>query len=87
MHALSVLVETDLWNITSILRSRWMKTRTTYATTTVGACLAEGFTLLPTFEAPHFSLVVEDVDRDLVTLYARFSRSTQANPHAFEGWR
>lgn len=47
------------WTLERVL-SEHLATRTTYATTTVGQVVSEGLMLLPTFDAPHYDVVLED---------------------------
>jgi hypothetical protein len=47
------------WTLERVL-SEHLAPRTTYATTTVGRVHDEGLMLLPTFDAPHYDVVLEE---------------------------
>jgi hypothetical protein len=48
--------------------------------TTVGRLAAAGFTLLPTFTAPHYTVLLPDID--MVDDLARAFGDLRANPYA-----
>lgn len=56
--AISAEVTVDAWDVDAILSGPRLRTRRTYAATTVGAVLDAGFDLLPTFRSPHYSVVL-----------------------------
>lgn len=57
MVAFSVDATVAGWTLEAILHDR-LWSRTTYATATAGALRRAGYELLPTFDAPHFDVVV-----------------------------
>lgn len=56
--AISAEVTIPGWDVESILRGSRLRSRRTYAIVGVGELLEAGFTLLPTFNAPHYSVVL-----------------------------
>ena len=68
------------WDIERILARR-LDTRRKYATARAGALLDAGFDLMPTFTAPHYSLLLpsytSEVARQLVEVFGR----VKDNPH------
>ena len=62
-----------------------MRSRATYAVTTVGALREEGFALLPTYDAPHYDLLLRSAEyRDAQALLAVFG-SPEPNPYKRRG--
>jgi len=61
------------WDLASILSGRRLRTRRRYAHVTTRELIAAGFTLLPTFSLPHYSIVLgtyteNEAERLLVVL-------------------
>jgi hypothetical protein len=56
--AISAEVTMPGWDVGSILSGSRLRTRRSYASTPVGAATDAGFWLLPTFSAPHYSIVL-----------------------------
>jgi hypothetical protein len=65
LACVSVEAVTDQWPIERLLAEH-LATRTTYAWTTVGEVVTAGFGLLPTFDAPHYDVVLQDASDDEV---------------------
>jgi hypothetical protein len=61
------------WDLASILSGRRLRTRRRYAQVTTRELITAGFTLLPTFSLPHYSIVLgayteNETERLLVAL-------------------
>jgi hypothetical protein len=56
--AVSVEMTMPGWDAERILSGRRMRTRRSYAMAPASSVLAGGFELLPTFDAPHYSVVM-----------------------------
>jgi hypothetical protein len=67
------------WTLEAILRDR-LWSRSSYATTTVSALREAGYELLPTFEVPHFDVVLPaaalDAASSLLSLFGPIERNT-----------
>jgi hypothetical protein len=57
------------------------KTRRTYAEAAVATLVQAGFVVLPTFSAPHVSIVLPDYDATCVQALIGFFGPEQPNPH------
>ena len=57
MYSISVNLTVDGWDLEALLAGP-LASRSTYATATVGDVRNAGFELLPTFEAPHYDLLL-----------------------------
>ena len=72
MIAISVDLAIDSWPVERILRER-LWSRSTYATSTVGALRSAGHELVATATAPHFSVVLSEAsEAAAVALLERF---------------
>jgi hypothetical protein len=72
LASISVDATLEGWTVEAILRDR-LWSRTSYATTTVGVLRIAGYELLPTFERPHFDIVLPAATTDAAgTLMALF---------------
>jgi hypothetical protein len=58
-----------------------LRTRRTYAEAPVTAVIAAGFAVLPTFSAPHVSIVLPDYDEACVQALIALFGPEQPNPH------
>lgn len=56
--AISAEVTMPGWDVESILSASRLRTRRSYASTLVGEVTDVGFSLLPSFSAPHYSIVL-----------------------------
>ena len=67
------------WTLEAILRDR-LWSRSSYATTTVGVLRAAGFEMLPTFQVPHYDVVLPAASPDeagiLLSLFSPAERNT-----------
>ena len=68
------------WTLERVL-SEHLATRTTYATTTVGQAHDEGLTLLPTFDAPHYDVVLEEATEAQVARMMSILSEPIRNPY------
>jgi hypothetical protein len=57
MHSVSVSLTVAGWDLQALLAGP-LSSRSTYAVSTAGAVRSAGFTLLPTYEAPHYDLLL-----------------------------
>ena len=72
------------WSLDRVL-SEHLATRTTYATTTVGRVLQAGLVLLPTFDAPHYDVVLEDATSEEVAKLMSVLSQPLRNPYRRRG--
>ena len=68
------------WTPEGILRER-LWSRTSYATTTVGELRRHGYSLLPTFDAPHFDLLAPDATDEVAGTLLSVFGPIQRNPY------
>lgn len=78
--AISVDVTVGEWDVDAILARR-LDTRRSYAIARAGTLLAAGFALLPTFAAPHYSLVLPSYTREAAAKVIEAFGDVKANPH------
>lgn len=64
-----------------VLAGPRLRTRRTYASAPVADLLAGGFSVLPTFTAPHVSIVLPEYDEADVHALVDLLGPEQANPH------
>ena len=57
MYSISVSLTVDGWDLPALLAGP-LSSRSTYAVSTAGAVREAGFTLLPTYDAPHYDLLL-----------------------------
>ena len=80
MCAISVYLSVPGWPVDRILAER-MSTRSRYAVALVSTLLVAGYSLVPTGQLPHFSLVLPGASRvDVSALLAKFG-PTLENPY------
>ncbi len=80
MASVSVDATIGGWTLEAILRDR-LWSRSTYATTTVGALRRSGHDLLPTFGAPHYDLLLPAATLEAAgSLLVRFGPA-ERNPY------
>ena len=75
---------TGVWSLERVL-SEHLATRSTYATTTVGQVLRAGLLLLPTFDAPHYDVVLEDATPEEVAKLMSVLSEPVNNPYRRRG--
>ena len=78
MPSVSVDATVGGWTVEAILGQR-LWTRTSYAATTAGQLREAGYVLLPTFEVPHYDLLLpaatEDAAGTLLSLFGPAERN------------
>lgn len=84
MFSVSVSLTVTGWDLASLLGGP-LSSRSTYALSTVAAVRAAGFDLLPTYEAPHYDLLLEtDEYSEAERLLSLFS-TPASNPYKRRG--
>ena len=78
--AISVDVTITGWDIERIL-ARQLRTRRRYATSRAGALLDAGYDLMPTFSAPHYSLVLPSYTEATAAQLIELFGEVKPNPH------
>ena len=80
LACVSVEAVTAEWSLERVLTEH-LPTRTTYATTTVGAVADAGLGLLPTFGVPHYDVMLEDATAQEVAKLMSILSQPVRNPH------
>jgi hypothetical protein len=84
MYSVSVSLTVDGWDLAALLAGA-LSSRTTFAASTVGAVRRAGFGLLPTYDAPHYDLLLGSAEyREAEALLAVFG-PPEANPYKRRG--
>jgi hypothetical protein len=84
LACVSVEAVTDQWPLERLLAEH-LATRSTYATTTVGEVLDAGFSLLPTFDVPHYDVVLRNASPDEVAKLMSILSDPIRNPYRRKG--
>jgi hypothetical protein len=80
MHSISVSLTVDGWDLEALLAGP-MSSRSTFAISTAGTVRAAGFTLLPTYAAPHYDLLLRTGEyREAEALLSLFG-APEPNPY------
>lgn len=79
--AVSAEVTVGGWDVDRILAGSRLRTRRSYAAAAVGEVLGAGFGLLPTFSAPHYSVVLGSYTVEQAELLVRVLGEVRPNPH------
>ncbi|MFN3215482.1 MAG: hypothetical protein ACE367_03195 [Acidimicrobiales bacterium] len=79
--AVSAEVTIDGWDVDRILSGSRLRTRRSYATAAVDELLAAGFGLLPTFSAPHYSVLLGSYTVEQAELLIRLLGEVRPNPY------
>ena len=79
--AISAEVTVDGWTLDSILGGPRLRTRSRYAAVSVGELVAAGFGLLPTFVAPHYSVVLDPYTSERAVQLLQLLGEVRVNPH------
>ncbi len=69
------------WDVERILSGSRLRTRRSYASAAVGDVLSAGFDLLPSFAAPHYSVVLGSYTRDQAELLIEALGEVRPNPY------
>jgi hypothetical protein len=75
------------WDAELILSGRRMRTRRSYAMASAGSVLDGGFELLPTFDAPHYSVVMGPYTEDEAQRLLQAFGDVLANPYCIRSQR
>lgn len=79
--AISAEITLPGWDVESILKGERLRSRRSYAIAPVREILAAGFDLMPTFNAPHYSVVLPSyTEADAARLVEAFGE-VKPNPH------
>ena len=79
--AVSAEVTASGWTLEAILAGPRLRTRSRYAAVAVGELALAGFALLPTFGAPHYSVVLEPYTAERAEQLIDVLGDVRANPH------
>lgn len=79
--AVSAEMTSDDWDLERILSGPRLRTRSRYASAPALALVASGFELLPTFAAPHFSVVLGAYDEASAEHLLVVLGEVRRNPH------
>jgi hypothetical protein len=79
--AISAEVTIAGWDVDSILKGPRLRSRRTYAIAPVHDVLEAGFDLLPTFNAPHYSVVLPSYTEAIAALLVEAFGEVKPNPH------
>lgn len=74
------------WSLTEILAGQRLRTRSRYATASVAFLVGDGFELLPSFRAPHYSVVFDPYTSERVRRLLELFGEVRANPHHVRRW-
>ncbi len=80
MASISVDVASSGWTIEAILRDR-LWSRSTYATCAVGALLGGGYELVPTFDAPHYDVLLPAASAEVAGSLLSLFGDPRSNPY------
>jgi len=79
--AISAEVTIAGWEVDSILTGARLRSRRTYAIALVGELLAAGFDLIPTFEIPHYSLILPSYTEATAACLVEVFGEVKPNPY------
>ena len=69
------------WTLDRILAGRRLRTRSSYAAVQAARVIEAGFSLLATFDAPHYSVLWQSYTDEQATLLSSVFGSAIDNPH------
>ena len=81
LFAVSAAVTGAGRSLDDLLESSNLRTRSSFASASVSALTAVGFEVLPTFSAPHVSIVLPKYDDRVAELLLAALGAVQQNPH------
>lgn len=84
MFSISVSLTVTGWDLASLLGGP-LASRSTFAVSTVGAVRAAGFDLLPTYEAPHYDLLLETGEYSEAERLLSLFSAPESNPYKRRG--
>ncbi len=79
--AISAEVTMAGWTLEAILRGPRLRTRSRYAAVSAGELVAARFGLLPTFVAPHYSVILDPYTPERAQQLLDLLGEAQINPH------
>lgn len=79
--AISADITAPGWPLDEILAGPRLRTRSRYATAAAGRLADDGFGLLPTFSAPHYSVVLDPYTSERAQRLLDLLGEVRANPH------
>lgn len=79
--AVSAEITIGSWTVDSILAGPRLRTRSRYAETTAASVVEAGFGLLPSFAAPHYSVVLPAYDEVDIRRLLEVLGPVKSNPH------
>jgi hypothetical protein len=79
--AVSAEITVGDWTVDAILAGPRLRTRSRYAQTSVGSVIDAGFGLLPSFAAPHYSVVLPAYDEAHARRLLEVLGEVKRNPH------
>ena len=84
MYSISVSLTVGGWDVSALLAGP-LSSRSTFAVSTAGTVRAAGFALLPTYDAPHYDLLLATGEyREAEALLSLFG-SSKPNPYKRRG--
>jgi hypothetical protein len=84
MYSISVSLTVPGWDLSALLAGP-LSSRSMFAVSTAGAVRAAGFALLPTYDAPHYDLLLATGEyREAEALLSLFA-SSEPNPYKHRG--
>ena len=84
MYSISVSLTVGGWDLSALLVGP-LSSRSTFAVSTVGVVRAAGFELLPTYEAPHYDLLLATGEYPEAERLLRLFSGPQSNPFKRRG--
>jgi len=79
--AISAEVTVEGWTVDSILAGPRLRTRSRYAAVSAGVLVDADFEMLPTFAAPHYSIVLEPYTSERFDELLQLLGEIHDNPH------
>ena len=84
MYSISVSLTVGRWDVSALLAGP-LSSRSTFAVSTAGAVRAAGFALLPTYEAPHYDLLLATGEYREAEASLILFGSPEPNPYKRQG--
>lgn len=81
LMAVSIEITSESWEVDEILSGPRLQTRRSYASVAASEVVEAGFGLLPTFSAPHYSIVLGDYTEDEVQRLISVLGEVVVNPY------
>ncbi|MEO6157077.1 MAG: hypothetical protein ABIQ39_05550 [Ilumatobacteraceae bacterium] len=84
MYSISVSLTVPGWDLSALLAGP-LSSRSTFAVSTAGVVWAAGFELLPTYEAPHYDLLLATGEYPEAEVLLSLFGSPEPNPYKRQG--